>query len=75
MRETKAPVKKATYKAIIMFGNPKKSPIKKASFTSPKPIPFPRVTKNITRKNRKAPIADSKWFGIRKYESRIKTKN
>lgn len=57
MRETSAPVKKATYKAIIIFGNPKKSPIKKANFTSPIPMPRPRVMRDKKRKNKNEPIA------------------
>ena len=60
MEPTIAPVKNAKYKAARILGNPKTIPIKNASFTSPKPIPFLFVIKNNTRKKIKAPIPDSK---------------
>ncbi len=57
MTPTMAPVKKAINIAIIIFGKPSKKPIKKANFTSPKPIPFPLVIINKLKKNRQAKIA------------------
>ncbi|OGH35253.1 MAG: hypothetical protein A2958_02735 [Candidatus Levybacteria bacterium RIFCSPLOWO2_01_FULL_38_13] len=59
-----APVKNAVYKAIIILGNPKKSPRRKESFTSPKPIPFPWVIKYKRKKNKKAPIPENILFII-----------
>ncbi len=53
------PVKNAIYKAKSVPGNPKTRPNKNANLTSPNPIPFPRVSKNIPRKNRKAPTAEN----------------
>lgn len=55
-----APVKKAIYKLTIILGNPKTNPIKKANFTSPNPIPRPRVNKNSARKNKPAPNPEIK---------------
>ena len=43
MNPTKPPVKNAMYKARIVPGNPKMSPITKANLTSPKPIPLALV--------------------------------
>ena len=60
MEPIKAPVKNAKYKAARILGKPKNKPKRKASFTSPKPIPLPFVIKNNTRKKIKAPIPDSK---------------
>jgi len=51
-----APVKNATYKAKNVDIGPRISPIIKASFTSPSPIPRPRVAKKIIRKNKNAKI-------------------
>lgn len=59
MRDTTAPVKKATYKAMTIFGNPKKSPKKNASLTSPNPMPRPRVTIKRNKKNKNAPAPAS----------------
>ena len=60
MRESTAPVKKAIYCAYTIPGKPKSSPIKKANFTSPNPIPFPFVPKNSARKNPPDPIAEKR---------------
>lgn len=60
MIATVAPVKKAAYRLTIMRGKPKKKPIEKASFTSPKPIPFPFVKRFRRRKNKKAPSPESR---------------
>ena len=65
MRETTAPVKKAMYKAKIIFGNPKINPIRNANFTSPNPIPRPFVIKNKNRKNKHAPRAARRWGSIK----------
>ncbi len=54
------PVKNAMYKAKTTPGNPRISPSKNDNFTSPNPIPFPRVSKNIPKKNKKAPTAERK---------------
>ncbi|PIP75059.1 MAG: hypothetical protein CO135_03210 [Candidatus Levybacteria bacterium CG_4_9_14_3_um_filter_35_16] len=59
MIETIAPVKKATYSATIIPGKPRIRPITKASFTSPRPIPFPLVIKKSKEKNAKAPNAEN----------------
>ena len=61
MRPINAPVKKAKYKESSIFGKPKINPKRKASFTSPKPIPLPPVKINKIRKNKKAPTADTKF--------------
>ena len=53
-----APIKNAKNKAVIILGNPKNKPIKKASFTSPIPIHLPCETKTIKRKNNEAPSAE-----------------
>ncbi len=74
MRETHAPVKKATYNAPKTAGKPRNKPIKKANLTSPNPIPLPLVIKNRVRKNRKEPIADNVKFRIKNLESRIKNR-
>lgn len=55
MTETIAPVKKAVYKATIIFGNPKKTPIRNESLMSPKPKPRPDVPRNKSKKNNEAP--------------------
>lgn len=60
MIDTIAPVKKAKYKPITIFGKPRISPIKNEYFTSPQPIPFPEVTVRRTKKNKKAPNAENK---------------
>ncbi len=60
MHPTIAPVKNATYKAIIMFGNPKTKPVKNENLTSPKPMPRPFVIKNKVKKKRQAPTAEKK---------------
>lgn len=52
MIETKAPVKKAIYKATMTDGKPNKNPRTKENFTSPNPIPLPFVIVNNTRKNK-----------------------
>jgi hypothetical protein len=58
MIPTAAAVKKAKYKARIMFGKPKNKPKTKANLISPPPIPsLPRMNLNpnaISRKKRKA---------------------
>lgn len=59
MMPTAPPVKNATYKAKAIPGNPRTKPNKNDNFTSPNPIPFPRVNKNIPRKNRNAPTAEN----------------
>ena len=59
MIPTNPPVKNAIYKARGVAGNPRIKPNKNANFTSPKPIPFPRVSRNIPRKNKKDPTAES----------------
>ena len=48
---TMAPRRKARKRAIKTYGQPRKSPIKKANFMSPIPIPLPLVIKTINRKN------------------------
>ena len=60
MIETKAPVKKATYKDTTIAGKERIRPITKASLASPKPIPLPLVTNTNIRKNIKAEIAEIK---------------
>ena len=60
MIPTNAPVKKAKYRAKIIFGKPNISPSKNESFTSPKPMPLPLVIKNNIRKKEKAPRAENK---------------
>ena len=57
-----APRKKAKNRATRILGNPKISPIKKASFISPIPIHFPRETKTISKKKTEAKIADKREF-------------
>ena len=52
-----APIKKAKNKATKIFGKPRKSPIKKANFTSPIPIHFSWEIKTIIKKKTAAPIA------------------
>lgn len=52
-----APVRKAKNRATKMLGQPRKSPIKKANFISPIPMPFPRDAKTMTRKKLAAKIA------------------
>jgi hypothetical protein len=49
----------------MIFGNPKTSPIKNANFTSPNPIPLPLVIRNNNKKKKHAPIAESRWEGIK----------
>jgi hypothetical protein len=53
MREIIAPVKNAAYIPNKILGHPKKSPIKSAYFTSPKPMPRPFVTAKRKKKKRK----------------------
>lgn len=60
MMPTNPPVKNAIYKAKSVPGNPKTKPNKNDNLTSPKPIPFPRVSKNIAKKNKNAPTAENK---------------
>ena len=55
-----APKKKAKNKAVKIFGNPNKIPIKRANFTSPKPIAMPLENKNIIKKNPDAIAAASR---------------
>ena len=62
MIETKAPVKKAIYKATRTDGKPNKNPRTNENFTSPKPIPLPFVTTNKNRKNNRAPRPAYRWF-------------
>ena len=52
-----APEKKATNKATKISIQPRKSPIKKASLMSPIPMPLPRVSRTIAKKNPAAPRA------------------
>lgn len=61
-RPINAPVKNAVYKAGIILGNPRKSPRRKTSFTSPNPIPLPFVIKYNPRKNINAPVPEKKKF-------------
>lgn len=51
-----APDQKAKNIATIILGQPKNNPIKRASFTSPKPSQAPFEIKNIIRKNKIAPM-------------------
>lgn len=60
MSPAAAPVKNATYKAIIVFKGPKIKPKRNANFTSPKPMAFPRVPRKIKRKNKRLPTAASR---------------
>ena len=55
MIETIAPVKKAIYRAVIIFGNPRRNPNTNDNLTSPKPIPRPFVIPKSSRKNKRAP--------------------
>ena len=55
MEPTIAPVKKDKHRAATIFGKPKTMPKRKASFTSPKPMPFLFVIKNSVRKKINAP--------------------
>ena len=64
MIETVAPVKKATYRATIIDGNPNKKPKANDNLTSPNPIPRPFVTTKSTRKNINAPSPAYRWFVI-----------
>ena len=57
-----APVKNAAYKAISILGKPKTKPKRKESFTSPKPIPLPRVIRYKIRKNAKEASAERNLF-------------
>lgn len=57
MIDIKAPVKKARYKLITVFGKPNKNPRTKANFTSPNPMPFVFVIINNKKKNKNAPKA------------------
>lgn len=66
------PVKNAKYKQMIILGNPRTSPKRAANLTSPSPTPLPRVTKNIIRKKRNAPRAESKWDSIKYFVVSIK---
>ena len=47
--------------AIMFWGNELNKPINKASFTSPKPIPFPFVKKYKDQKNSVSRRAEIKW--------------
>jgi hypothetical protein len=58
MKPINPPVKNATYRANAIPGKPRKRPKRKDNLTSPKPIPFPLVIKNIIKKNAKAPTAE-----------------
>lgn len=69
------PVKNATYKAIGACGNPSKSPIRKANFTSPKPIPRPLVRRNINKKKRKHPMPVKRFWKKRSGLINISHKN
>lgn len=60
MSPTKPPVKNATYRAKNVPGKPKKTPIRNANLTSPKPIPRPFVSKYKAKKNTKAPRPENK---------------
>lgn len=71
MSPTTAPVKNATYKANIVFRKPKKSPIKKTSFTSPNPTPLPLVIEYKSRNNKNAPNAENKLASIKYFVSSI----
>lgn len=51
IKEITAPVKKATYNPIIVPGKPKNNPITPANFTSPNPIPLPRVIAKRAKNN------------------------
>lgn len=53
MLPTIAPVKKAPKSHTAVHGQPNKLPRNSASFTSPKPIPFPKV--KICIRSRNAP--------------------
>ncbi len=50
-----APNKKAKKRAIEIFGQERKKPMKNASFTSPKPIHFPLEKSQIKKKKSPAP--------------------
>ena len=56
---TTAPAKNAEYNAMRILGNPRKSPMKNASFTSPKPSQRPRESKKIAKKKAEAMQADA----------------
>ena len=57
-----APLEKAKNKANKIFGKPRNKPIKKANFTSPRPIHLPRENKIIARKKALTIKAASKLF-------------
>jgi len=56
---TRAPLRKAKNKATKMLGQPKRSPIKKTSFTSPIPIHLP-FDKSTTAKKKAEAKKDDK---------------
>ncbi len=56
-----APNKKPRNKPIIIYGQPRIKPIKKANLTSPKPIAIPLEKNQIKKKNKEAPIAERKY--------------
>ena len=68
MEATTAPVKNARYILKKMFGHPNINPMRKANFTSPKPIPFPFVSAKSKKKKKNAPKAESKNEGREKNE-------
>ena len=53
-----APEKKAEKRATKILGKPKKRPIKRANFTSPKPSHLPLDIRKIVKKNREVNIAE-----------------
>jgi len=59
---TRAPVKKDKKRAGIIFGKPRKRPIKKTNFTSPTPIPLPLEIKTIEKKKRAGRTAERSGF-------------
>lgn len=67
MKESNAPVKNAMYRAKTIFGKPRNKPIRKTSFTSPKPIPLPLVIKKINRKKTNAPRPARTEFRIKNW--------
>ena len=57
-----APIKKAENKATMILGQPRTSPIKKASLISPTPIQRPLDINTISKKNNDARKAEVREF-------------